>query len=700
MASAQLKVLTPKALSTKIQTSLGTNHTAIPGATSTFGAPFYGEIVLGQLFFVDSPSNYCTADLTFYNISNPQKSNSTTTTTTSTQSVSSTTSSSSTSTSTPRGSTNSTGSTTLTATTTHTTVTTTLNIPSVIKSDKRNLSVMTYPPPPFDQPSLSHDPQSASMQSTRDGQSRGILTDSDPHAMQSLHKPTIIHHHLSSPDMPPLPVLSLPHRFLSSADSGQGLLSHGSLSRVIKNVCLIRRGGCAFSVKVRNAQANECDAVVMVDSPESKWTRLHIRHVIMADSGKGSDITIPSLLICNQDGEQLISAMNRQEVDGAVFVELEWSLPRKGVVDVDFWSDSGREETERAASSGSWGGRRFLEEFVEAAETLGGHLRFKIHFFIFSMPPNIADDMCWDGEGKFCAETPAQLVAPVAQVASEDTLKPITGRDVVEEDLRQLCLFKTTARPVEGISESSYSREFWEYIKKWLNGCSLRGLTRETRFGVRCSDRIMQEIVEAGGAIDIGKVRDCMKGEDGRKMLEEEKALKPWGVLALRINDIRLSGSLNSETVVKAVCAAFETPPEACTTLLKKIDENRLNALAQKLLHSDAFSSLHASSSNSSNTKTNDELTVPKETTVSRSSSSSSVWTLAFFVLVIISLCLFLYQRFIKSSVRHVLREEVMNEVKMQMQDYQQLSGDNGERQAVHDGHHISRHNNAAPRMY
>merc|ERR1719461_2809493 len=97
-----------------------------------------------------------------------------------------------------------------------------------------------------------------------------------------------------------------------------------------------------------------------------------------------------------------------------------------------------------------------------------------------------ATNLCSDSTGKFCAEDP-------------DGNGPITGRMVLQEDVRQLCIHDkykrtmgTTPTTEGGASPViEYAAEYWDYIERYIERCPLAGAG--DRFGEECSKKLMAE---------------------------------------------------------------------------------------------------------------------------------------------------------------------------------------------------------------
>ena len=73
-------------------------------------------------------------------------------------------------------------------------------------------------------------------------------------------------------------------------------------------ILLIKRGGCSFTTKVRNAQNIGASMVFIADNKHE-----NIHSIIMADDGTGNDIVIPSAMISYEDGNTIIKYMNENK---------------------------------------------------------------------------------------------------------------------------------------------------------------------------------------------------------------------------------------------------------------------------------------------------------------------------------------------------------------------------------------------------
>jgi len=255
------------------------------------------------------------------------------------------------------------------------------------------------------------------------------------------------------------------------------------------------------------------------------------------------------------------------------------------------------------------------------------------HYHVFSMESSSDETeeergedynyLCADEAAQFCAEDP-------------DGSGYITGKMVLEEDVRQLCIHqltkvKRTDFDTPGSGTVGYTEQFWNYVEAMLTSCPVDA-EQEPRFGRMCSEALMKKV-----GIDVDLVNQCMATTRDKKLLEEREHLA-WSPRALRINGWRYQGTLDADLVTRAVCAGFVKQPAACTDLVEPVNPFREE----------------------------------------RPSSAGVGFGTFFTALVVLSLvilgALALYKRSLTRHIHSALREEVMLEVQAQMDSYKQMS--------------------------
>jgi hypothetical protein len=360
------------------------------------------------------------------------------------------------------------------------------------------------------------------------------------------------------------------------------------------------------------ASAKGAHAVVIVDREDSPVRDHDLPNVLVADDGYGDRISIPSVLISHYDGDKLIEAAQ----SGEAVVELAWTIPTGTTVTVDMWLSSASRESQK-----------FLKDFSDKRKTLNEVVKFTPHYHVFSTTPESGgyNDLCTDETAKYCAEDP-------------DGSGDVTGKDVLEEDVRQLCIHEETRvqRWRNGKKESPpvlYAGKWWEYMKQHPDVCPFEGDSPETRFGEKCSYKLMRDL-----NIDTEKIQHCYDTTKNQK-LESERINKAWSPRALRVNGWRYKGILDAELVTRAVCSGFVARPEECNSLLAPRDP------IVKYL-------------------------APKEKGVTFTALVVALFCFA----AVIGCTMCLYRKFLYRKITGQVHEEVMLEVNAKMQEYRQLA--------------------------
>lgn len=383
------------------------------------------------------------------------------------------------------------------------------------------------------------------------------------------------------------------------------------------NVILVRRGECTFVTKVRIASAKGAHAVIIVDKESSTLTSKDIQNIIVADDGYGATISIPSILVSKFEGDKLIASI---KAGNEIVVELAWEIPTDHVVAVDLWMSSASQDSQK-----------FVKQFAPMRKTLNEIVKFTPHYHVFSADPANAagsSGLCWDSSSSYCAEDP-------------DGSGLITGRTVLEEDVRQLCIHekyrvpRTREGPNGALPTVFFSEKWWNYVMVLVDRCPVDSEDPTQRFGKECAEKLMKEL-----GIDVPMIRNCIK-DTAKEKLESERMNKAWSPRALRVNGWRYKGMLDADLVTRAVCSGFVRPPPECETLLTPRDPTeKYKGLAEKN-QGISFGSLVGAG-------------------------------LALLALVAVTFCL--YRRFIEKRMRTQIQEEVMLEVHNQMASYRQLA--------------------------
>jgi hypothetical protein len=430
----------------------------------------------------------------------------------------------------------------------------------------------------------------------------------------------------------------------------------------VVRIVMVDRGECSFVEKVRIAQDYKgAQAVIIVDNKGLSPAK--IKHVIVGDDGHlgGQLLRIPSVLISRKEGEMIKKAVLGGK---KVLAELAWDVPTGNVATFDFWHSSGSREASN-----------FLVEVAPYVHRLRWNMQYRPHFHIFSFGKDAKDfnGLCLpEGEklprprptqddedrpdddrrlqsrsgggrypgGRYCATDP-------------DGDGPITGMDVVMENVHQYCIWET-GRMIppasfldhDGLTfekqRATYSPNYWNYITLFHSNCKINGTTPKTRFGPTCSRLVRGKIPNATGT-NFKAVEDCMVGK--AEILEQEMRDHAWSPLAARINGWRYAGQLDVVGVIKALCSGLRTRPNECEDLQYT------------------------------------KYTFDSVRSVRKTSGISFVTAMIIFVFLVGAIVFFLYVyvQYLKKGMRSSVREEVFLEVthsRFQKDKYMALDGD------------------------
>ncbi|CEM36161.1 unnamed protein product [Vitrella brassicaformis CCMP3155] len=224
------------------------------------------------------------------------------------------------------------------------------------------------------------------------------------------------------------------------------------------------------------------------------------RHFTAFDDGYGSTLSLPTVLVPYREGRILFDAA--RDVSSKILGDPNAVVVDKSsiVVELSFLRDRPMYDTAKLdvwLTSGSPEAAHFLKPFSDAMLYLRGLVAVEFHYQIQRGDKSnelTVQDYCWSFTGgktslEYCSADP-------------DAHGPITGAEVVEEDLRRLCLFdrsnpvaaapvpartfaveppRNITAPDEGEkAEEDYPRDlhpfpetFWRYLKAVTTHCPL-----------------------------------------------------------------------------------------------------------------------------------------------------------------------------------------------------------------------------------
>lgn len=302
-------------------------------------------------------------------------------------------------------------------------------------------------------------------------------------------------------------------------------------------ILLAKRGICTFDKKARFAENAGAKALLVVDNVDEL-----VEYVVMSDSGFGGNIQIPSFLLSKRDGEEVVRYVEllREEV----ILKLQFEVRKNEKVKMEMWFSP----NEKRANS-------FLSEFSSYGSQFSlSNLNFTPHYALWNCREcydkgfTLDHPDCISG-GRYCAPDP-------------DGTGPAKGRDVILEDIRELCVFELS------VKKETYA--YWmNYMREYNNTC-----VGNADLSEKCSFSAMKT-----AKVSIKDVENCFNrsfsgpniGIDDNFLMKREK--ESWNEKSLglypsiMLNNVMYRGDWEGLQVAKTICASYITAPEVCKQL-------------------------------------------------------------------------------------------------------------------------------------
>ena len=252
-------------------------------------------------------------------------------------------------------------------------------------------------------------------------------------------------------------------------------------------ILMLDRGDCAFVVKVRHAEDIGVKLVIIANNMDTDPNV-----IIMSDNGMGGNLQIPAIMISQIDAflikKYLDNPLYASHISLSVSFDMN-KLPDK--INYALWT------TPTIQSS-----RYFLMSFATIGSSLNKIVaEFAPHYILWYCPAceksqyRVGHQDCVSG-GRYCSLDP-------------DGDGSLSGRDVMYEDLRQLCLFNLT-------TTKNYEKWF-EYHSEYYSMCSA------DLFSPSCSKMVFDKI-----GVDSHKIDKCIKNsfEGDDQTIADNKLLR------------------------------------------------------------------------------------------------------------------------------------------------------------------------------
>ncbi|KAF3562709.1 hypothetical protein DY000_02011875 [Brassica cretica] len=253
-------------------------------------------------------------------------------------------------------------------------------------------------------------------------------------------------------------------------------ISFKSQPGALPTFLLVDRGDCFFALKVWNAQKAGASAVLVADNVDEPLITMDTPEEDAASAKYIENITIPSALVTKGFGEKLKKAIGGGDM---VNLNLDWreAVPHPDArVEYELWTNSNDECGVKCDML-----MEFVKDFKGAAQILekGGYTQFRPHYITWYCPHAFTlsrqcKSQCIN-KGRYCAPDPEQ-----------DFSSGYDGKDVVVENLRQLCVFKVA-------NETGKPWVWWDYVTDFQIRCPMK----EKKYNKECADSVVKSLGES-----------------------------------------------------------------------------------------------------------------------------------------------------------------------------------------------------------
>ncbi|RWR79053.1 vacuolar-sorting receptor 1-like protein isoform X1 [Cinnamomum micranthum f. kanehirae] len=332
-------------------------------------------------------------------------------------------------------------------------------------------------------------------------------------------------------------------------------ISFKSMPGGMPTILLADRGDCFFTLKAWNAQKAGAAAILVADDKVEPLIIMDTPEEENASAEYVQNISIPLALISKTLGDSIKKALSSGEM---VNIYLDWreSLPHPDErVEYEFWTNSNDECGPKCDSQ-----MEFVHNFKGVAQILEqkGYTQFTPHYITWYCPEAfILSKQCrlqCINHGRYCAPDPEQ-----------DFSRGYDGKDVVVQNLRQVCLFKVA-------NESGRPWLWWDYVTDFAIRCPMK----EKKYNKECADRVIKSL-----GLNLKKIDKCMgdpNADAENPVLKAEQDARIRGDViilpTLVINNRQYRGELDKGAVLKAICAGFQKTTEPAVCLSADITMN------------------------------------------------------------------------------------------------------------------------------
>lgn len=301
-------------------------------------------------------------------------------------------------------------------------------------------------------------------------------------------------------------------------------------------IVLAERGGCTFAQKAQHAQLAGARMLIIVDNLDES-----AEQTMPVGDGQDGSVHIPTIMIGGRAGAKLREYLDQpEETRELISIAMNFEMPKNqgSKVKIELWL-SGLDER-------SFDLVKNLKEYIDKfnPDTVAVTPYYAIWYCPYCRETNYTTDEnmnCLSG-GRYCAPDP-------------DESGPLNGRDILYEDLRQLCIHTLS------------TKSWFDYMAHFDTKCPLAKGRME-----KCHLRALEHTDIEEKTLE-GCIQSTFDGSnhnltDNWLLKKQRVTFKRRGIQvwpSVVINGFLYKGNVLPVTnVYEAICEAFDTMPTHC----------------------------------------------------------------------------------------------------------------------------------------
>ena len=313
-------------------------------------------------------------------------------------------------------------------------------------------------------------------------------------------------------------------------------------------IILIKRGGCSFVKKARNAQNAGAGMLIVINNDNE-----NIHNLVMSDDGTGGDIYIPVAMISLNDGNVIYNYLKKNPWK-KITTEVEFTdyYEENEEIDLEFFFSSHEERAYILIKNIS----NYINEF--------GNINF-IPRYVTHQSPYYDNQKAQKIENCFSNGKYCYFPKRTGNVASYDI--------ILLENLRQKCIFNLYNK-----RDINY---YYDYMEYFYENCYSK-----SEFDAKCANEVIYDIGLKPKEIDecistsfgIKKKISKIDYDKDNKIFEDEYNTQiTYGLTSfptITLNTVPIEGIIKEEKVILALCDKVENKPDFCDYYYEKANSS------------------------------------------------------------------------------------------------------------------------------